>query len=208
YRLLETLRQYGAEKLVEAGDAEDARAQHFAHYLALAEGAYAERIEEEAESLASLELDHDDFRAALMWARSHPRDLLRLASALGWFWHLRSYYREVRAWLEEALRVNADDRSPDAARALWALRMMLNWSGEVGARRLADRSVELWQENSEPLELALALESIGYSQFMAGEYADALRSMEDCLEQYRKFGSAKLVTRGRVNVGQMLVALG
>src|SRR5205823_7496802 len=70
------------------------------------------------------------------------------------------------------------------------------------------RSLELWQENSEPLELALALESIGYSQFMAGEYADALRSMEDCLEQYRKFGSAKLVTRGRVNVGQMLVALG
>ena len=32
--------------------------------------------------------------------------------------------------------------------------------------------------------------------------------MEDCLEQYRKFGSAKLITRGRVNVGQMLVALG
>src|SRR5205807_2595790 len=36
----------------------------------------------------------------------------------------------------------------------------------------------------------------------------ALRSMEDCLKQYRKFGSTKLVTRGRVNVGQMLVALG
>src|SRR5438874_8673756 len=208
YRLLETLRHYAAERVVEAGEEEDARERHFTYYLDVAERTYARRIEDEAASLALLDADHDDFRAALRWARARPCDLLRLASVLGWFWHLRSYYREGRAWLEEALSVNADDRSPDAARALWALSMILSWSGDVGARRLADRSLELWQENGEPLELALALESIGYSQFMAGEYADALRSMEDCLEQYRKFGSAKLVTRGRVNVGQMLVALG
>src|SRR5438094_2508927 len=208
YRLLETLRHYAAERLVEAGEEDDARERHFIYYLDVAERTYARRIEDEAASLALLDADHDDFRAALRWARARPRDLLRLASALGWFWHLRSYYREGRAWLEEALNVNANDRSPDMARALWALSMILSWSGDAGARRLADRSLELWQENSEPLELALALESIGYSQFMAGEYADALRSMEDCLKQYRKFGSTKLVTRGRVNVGQMLVALG
>ena len=208
YRLLETLRHYAAERVIEAGEEEDARERHFTYYLDVAERTYARRIKDEAASLALLDADHDDFRAALRWARARPRDLLRLASALGWFWHLRSYYREGRAWLEEALNVNANDRSPDMARALWALSMILSWSGDAGARRLADRSLELWQENSEPLELALALESIGYSQFMAGEYADALRSMEDCLKQYRKFGSTKLVTRGRVNVGQMLVALG
>jgi len=208
YRLLETLRHYAAERVIEAGEEEDARERHFTYYLDVAERTYARRIEDEAASLALLDADHDDFRAALRWARARPRDLLRLASALGWFWHLRSYYREGRAWLEEALNVNANDRSPDMARALWALSMILSWSGDAGARQLADRSLELWQENSEPLELALALESIGYSQFMAGEYADALRSMEDCLKQYRKFGSTKLVTRGRVNVGQMLVALG
>ena len=208
YRLLETLRHYAAERLAEAGEEESARERHFTYYLDLAEQAYARRIEDEAASLASLDADHDNFRSALQWARTRPRDLLRLASALGWFWHLRSYYREGRGWLEEAVAAAPNDRSPDTARALWGLSMILNWSGDAGARQLADRSLELWQENSEPLELALALESIGYSQFMAGEYGDALRSMEDCLEQYRKFGSAKLITRGRVNVGQMLVALG
>lgn len=96
YRLLETLREYAGARLAEAGEAEEARALHFAHYLALAEDAYAQRIEEEAASLAALEADHDDSRAALSWARTRPRDLLRLASALGWFWHLRSYYREGR----------------------------------------------------------------------------------------------------------------
>lgn len=208
YRLLETLRHYAAERLAEVGEEESARERHFNYYVDLAERSYSRRIEDEAASLASVDADHDNFRSALQWARTRPRDLLRLASVLGWFWHLRSYYREGRAWLEEALAATPNDRSPDAARALWALSMILNWSGDACARRLADRSLELWQENGDPLELALALEGIGYSQFMCGDYADALQSMEECLEQYRKFGSAKLITRGRVNVGQMLVALG
>src|SRR5437867_4470267 len=160
YRLLETLRHYAAERLVEAGEEENARERHLIYYLDVAERTYARRIEDEAASLALLDADHDDFRAALRWARARPRDLLRLASALGWFWHLRSYYREGRAWLEEALSVNADDRLPDAARALWALSMILSWTGDAGARQLADRSLEVWQENGGPLEVGLASESV------------------------------------------------
>ncbi len=209
YRLLETLRQYGAERLVEAGEEQDARERHFRHYLAVAEGVYQQRIEDEAASLAALEADHDDFRVALQWARSRPRDLLRLASALGWFWHLRSHYREGRTRLEEALRLNPAERSGEKARALWALSMILNWQGDVAAARpLAEESLELWRESNDPLELALALESIGWSHFAASNYSEALRSMEDCVASYRKLGSAKLITRGRVAVGQMLAALG
>ena len=209
YRLLETLRRYGAERLVEAGEQEDARKRHFGCYLIVAERAYLQRIEDEAASLAALEADHDDFRVALQWARSRPRDLLRLASTLGWFWHLRSHYHEGRTRLEEALELNPNERSRDKARGLWALSMILNWKGEgAQAGRLAEQSLELWRENDDPLELALALESIGWSQFFASDYPAALKSMESCLESYRKFGSAKLITRGRVAVGQILAALG
>jgi len=63
--------------------------------------------------------------------------------------------------------------------------------------------VKLWRESGNALELALALEGIGWSQFMASDYHGALAAMEDCLESYRKFGSAKLITRGRVAVGQI-----
>jgi tetratricopeptide (TPR) repeat protein len=87
--------------------------------------------------------------------------------------------------------------------------MIGNWQGDVSAARpLAEQSLKLWRENENPLELALALESIGWSHFAANNYSQALRSMEDCVESYRKFGSAKLITRGRVAVGQMLAALG
>ena len=209
YRLLETLRQYGAERLVEVGEEDEARERHFAHYLGVAERAYAQRIEHEAEMLASLEADHDDFRAALEWSRSQPRDLLRLASSLGWFWHLRSHYREGRTWLEQALALNPTERWRERARALWALSMILNWQGDVAAARpLAEESLALWRTTDDPLELALALESVGWSHFAASNYSEALRSMEDCVEAYRRLGSAKLITRGRVAVGQMLAALG
>jgi non-specific serine/threonine protein kinase len=209
YRLLETLRQYGREKLVEAGEEDVSRERHFAYCLEVAEEAYAQRIEHEAESLSLLELDHDDFRAALVWASSRPADLLRLASALGWFWHLRSHYREGRMWLEKALACRPNDLVRERARALWALSMILNWQGDIAsARPLADQSVNLWRNVDDTLELALALESIGWSHFAASNYSDALSSMEDCLQSYRKLGSPKLITRGRVAVGQMLVALG
>jgi len=66
----------------------------------------------------------------------------------------------------------------------------------------------LWRQTGDALELALALESIGWSHFAASNYRDALRSMKDCVESYRKFGSQKLVPRGRGAVGQMLIALG
>jgi non-specific serine/threonine protein kinase len=206
YRVLETLRQYGRERLIEAGEEEDMRARHFAHYLAVAERAYEQRIEDEAASLARLEVDQDDFRVALTWAR--PRDLLRLASALGWFWHLRSHYREGRRWLEEALATDTEP-SRERARALWALSMIVTWQGDAkAARSLAEQSLELWRETGDKLELALALESIGWSHYLANDYTEALRSMEECVELYRELGSPKLITRGRVAVGQMLVALG
>ena len=209
YRLLETLRQYGVERLTQAGEADEARERHFNYYLDVAERAYKQRIEEESASLVLLEADHDDFRAALEWARSYPRDLLSLASLLGWFWHLRSHYREGRTWLEPALALNPIDPSRERARALWALSMILNWQGDVAAARpLAEESLALWRTTDDPLELALALESIGWSQFFESDYQSALQSMEDCLESYRKFGSAKLITRGRVAVGQVLAALG
>src|SRR5205814_5094724 len=73
---------------------------------------------------------------------------------------------------------------------------------------LAEESLALWRTTDDPLELALALENIGWSHFAANNYSEALRSMEDCVEAYRRLGSEKLITRGRVAVGQMLAALG
>ena len=112
YRLLETVRQYGRDRLEEAGEAAAVRRLHRDWYVDLAEQADAKLYGPEQElALARLEAEHDNFRAALEWSRSAKDGApasLRLAGALGWFWYLHGHWSEGRAWLEEALGRGAD----------------------------------------------------------------------------------------------------
>ncbi len=99
YRLLETIRQYAAGRLAEAGRAGAARRRHAETFLHLAE---RER------ELAVLAREQDNFRAALDFtlgcgSRAGPR----LARALGGFWLARGLFSEARGWLERALAAAA-----------------------------------------------------------------------------------------------------
>ena len=94
YRLLETIREYAADRLAEAGEADAVQLRHAAVYLDLAE---RER------DLAALSGEHDNFRAALEWALGREDETgPRLATALGGFWLARGFYQEGQSWLERA----------------------------------------------------------------------------------------------------------
>src|SRR5207302_1907418 len=107
YRLLETVRQYSRDRLEEAGESAEVRRRHRDWYVNLAEQTDAKLYGPEQErALTQLEVEHDNFRAALEWSRSAKDGApasLRLAGALGWFWYLHGHWSEGRAWLEEAL---------------------------------------------------------------------------------------------------------
>jgi non-specific serine/threonine protein kinase len=95
YRLLETVRQYAAERLAEAGETEAVRQRHALAYLAVAE---------QDRQLAVLAREHDNFRAALDWALLAGHEAgPRLARALGDFWLGRGLLQEGRDWLDRAL---------------------------------------------------------------------------------------------------------
>jgi predicted ATPase/DNA-binding XRE family transcriptional regulator len=95
YRLLETVRQYAADRLTEAGGGEAARQRHALAFLALAERKH---------ELAVLAREHGNFRAALSWSLSAGNPAgPRLARALGNFWLGRGLLQEGRDWLERAL---------------------------------------------------------------------------------------------------------
>jgi len=105
YAMLETIRQYAQEKLVETGEAVQLRDQHLAYYLDL-----TERIEPELRGrsqparLDQLEEELDNLRTALDWAL--PTNLeaeLRLASAVMWFWHIHTRRMEGLGWLGKGL---------------------------------------------------------------------------------------------------------
>jgi predicted ATPase/DNA-binding SARP family transcriptional activator len=96
YRMLETIRQYAAGQLAEAGEAGPARRRHAEAFLPLAE---------EERGLPVLLREQDNFRAALEHTLTTGGGETgpRLARALGEFWLARGLLQEARGWLERAL---------------------------------------------------------------------------------------------------------
>ena len=109
YRLLETIRQYASEKLVECGQADATRRRHFTYFQNLARSA-ADALQGPLalEWLDRLEAEHDNLRAALDWSGdAEPTDYVRLAGALRNFWDTRGHFTEGWVRLERALALHA-----------------------------------------------------------------------------------------------------
>jgi predicted ATPase/class 3 adenylate cyclase len=128
FRLLETLRQYAAERLREADDYAMLRDRHLAWCLTLADAVWSLLGGDmEASWSARVEREYDNMRAALVWALLNPTNAeaaLRLAGDLNFFWWRRGHVREGRVWLAQALdrdtRVGSgrgEDTSARAARS-------------------------------------------------------------------------------------------
>ncbi|MCO1659719.1 BTAD domain-containing putative transcriptional regulator [Pseudonocardia humida] len=117
YRMLETLRQYAAERLDEAGERDATADQHAAHFRAVTDAAEPDlRGRGQRAALVRLREEQANLRAAMAWLTAHPEratDALHLAGALGWFWHLGRHV-EGRQVLR---RLAALDCADPAARA-------------------------------------------------------------------------------------------
>lgn len=121
YTMLETVREFAAEWLAAAGEAEPAREAHAAYFLALAEQeALAHVLPDGERRLDALDAERANMRAALAWWRASGQGERSLAhaAALGGFWYARIHLMEGQEWLEHALE--ASDPAPSSQRA-WAL---------------------------------------------------------------------------------------
>ncbi|HXF83688.1 MAG TPA: LuxR C-terminal-related transcriptional regulator [bacterium] len=119
FGMLQTLREYAAERLTVSGEAEAMRDRHLEHFVGVAERARALFNSEQApEWLALVEREYENFRAALAWAaeRARPDEELRLASAICRFWAFRGNVGEGYRWVDAALA-----RSAAAAPSLRAM---------------------------------------------------------------------------------------
>lgn len=117
YSMLETLREYGLEKLAESGRLEEARERHARVFLRRAEEAEPLlRGPDQERWLAVVQRDEDNHLAALDWAIAGGAIEigLRLGIALGWYWYLAGRPNEGRRRLVELVR---HAEAPPALRA-------------------------------------------------------------------------------------------
>ncbi len=114
YRMLETLRLYGAVRLTESGARDEVMQQVLAHFLeALAEAEDALRGPDQLAWLDRIEADLDTIRSVLDWSATHaPGPGVRLAGMLGWFWYLRGNSPEARHRLGVLLEAAGPDVDP------------------------------------------------------------------------------------------------
>lgn len=118
YRLLETIRQYAREKLLESGEGEQVRDRHLDYFVNLAERAEPELTGPRTpEWLKRLEVELDNLRTGLEWALEHNAEVgLQLASILLWFWVEAGYINDGINWLVQLLR-QPETQSPTLVRA-------------------------------------------------------------------------------------------
>ena len=106
YRMLETIREFAAQRLAQTGEVDLIHTRHRDHYLALAEAAEPELLgPDEDRWRARLTVEQDNLRAALTWSRDH-RDaeaMARMVAALVWFWTVPApRFADLRTWLDAA----------------------------------------------------------------------------------------------------------
>ncbi|WNM32480.1 BTAD domain-containing putative transcriptional regulator [Streptomyces sp. Li-HN-5-11] len=180
YRLLETIRQYAAERLRAAGEQAAVEARHRHFYLALAQARDHEPLTgvSGATSL-ELEADYGNLRAALRsFLRSDPDRALRLAVALRLFWSERGRLAEGRRWLDDTLAA-APRPTPHRARALMAQGVLAVRLGDGSPLQdIGAQIVAIHQRGSDPAAPALAHYQQALLLWMRGTWDSARTALD------------------------------
>jgi predicted ATPase len=119
FRMLETIREFGLERLAARGAVAAARAAHARHFLELAEAAEPWlRRAEQVSWLNRLTAERDNLHAAIRFAADAGDcdTAVRLGAALAWYWTVIGDNSDAATWLGEALSVPGP--APAQARAI------------------------------------------------------------------------------------------
>jgi tetratricopeptide (TPR) repeat protein len=184
YRLLETLRQYAADRLLEAHAEQAVRSRHlrWCEHLARA-GDPGLSGPHDREWLQRLEAEADNFRAALRWSLLEPAELdagLRLAASLVRFWFLDGGTGEGSEWLTALLA-----QAPQNAARVEALSasgfLLVRRGNPRAAHPLLDEAVKVARRLGDGCLLAVPLNHLGELLVQEGDLAGARAALEESL---------------------------
>ncbi len=194
--MLGTIREFGLEILTEQGTLEDTRHAHASYYVRFAEEVEPHlRSTQQLRWLLRLEPAHENLRAALAYlleqaktqtGQEQAEQALRLCSALFWYWYLRRYLREGRAFLEHALAASNGGSPAVRAKTLTAIQ----------------------REQGDKASIAETLLSFARVVTLEGDLAAACRLYEESLAFARAIEYAPIIAASLEGLGEMVVAEG
>ena len=199
FAMLEMIREYATEKLLESGEAVARRRAHALYFLQFAEQASLKTWGiGEPYWLDRLEEEHDNLRAALHWCSGAENGSagiemgLRLAGAMGRFWEVRGYLSEGRERIHAVIsRAGAGDEQVRSARA-WALVQagaLAFWQCDYQAVRLAlEEALSIFRELDDRVGIARTLVDLSDVSREEGDYNTAIQLSEQALSMCKELG--------------------
>jgi predicted ATPase/class 3 adenylate cyclase len=204
FRLLQTIRQYAAERLAEGGDAEERRRRHRDWYLGLAERARP-RLEgpDGPDWLDRLDREHDNLRAALAWSAEAAGETergMRLAEALWRFWEIRGHLVEGRSQIERFTSRSPVDTAL-RANALTGVAILADHQGDYAASiRFHEESLEVHRRLGNPQAIGFALNNLANAAAKAGDRARARHLYEETVDLIRSTGDERGTAFALINM--------
>jgi predicted ATPase/class 3 adenylate cyclase len=195
FNFLETIRQYALEKLQESNDAAEARDRHLNYFFTYGQRAEETRlISQTVTWVQQLEMEHDNFRAALRWAlESQPETALQLVYVLSNFWLTKGLMTEGCDWCRATIaRTDASSHHTDLVisrtKAYLALAMLsVNHGQHAEAQAAAKHSVELARQLEDVIWLVRSLNFLGLASAFLGDESLAFSSLEEGESLCRKW---------------------
>ena len=217
FGLLQTLREYGLERLAEAGELESTHAAHAEYYLS-----WLEQIApllsgaEQAHWLDRLDREYENVRTALEWLlegaqreAARAEQALRLCIALMSFWEIRSYVGEGLAFLERGLSASHGVALVVRAQALHGagfLALMQDDNTRVEA--FLRESQLLFRESGDKAGMANILRLQGSLAMTRTAYKPARRLLEESLMISRELGDTRRIAATRKALAEVVIAQG
>lgn len=190
YRMLETIRQYAREKLLEVGGSESIRDKHLAYFVKLVEQAEPELYRSnQVFWLNKLDDELDNLRMAMEWAlTASVQSGLQIASIPWRFWNARGYPTELGDWFKQLLeRHFTTDILHARALAIYSI-----WHFQRGnfseTLQFAEQSLQMARTLSDRQTEAFSLNFLGAFILLQGNVREGMTLLEQGLAIYRTLG--------------------
>ena len=204
YSLLETIREYVAERLTDA----DVRRRHALTYLSIARAALPDLLSGSAARLDTLDHEHRNMREALAWSLDHEPDAIALpiAASIRWYWYYRILWTEGLRWMTRTLERTAKAPSADRAAVLAGAGTFASYAGDLAtARAWLQEAEDLLRALGDDRLLAFTLASFAQLLANLGELDEAETRATEAVALARKAGEYAVgyaLTNGAAFVAQ------
>ncbi len=198
-KMLQVVREFAREKLTQRNEENEIRRRHAEYFADLAQKAeIGFRGEKSSEWLETIEIEHDNYRAALEWTLLHESETaLRITGALPEFWFRRGHLAEGNKWARRAIDAGGDSADPKIrARALIGIGGLTWRQGDlIEAEKFYLGAVKLSREIPDGVLIATSLSGLGTVNMLQGHNAEAQSFLEESFKISNEVNDKYLAAR-------------